>query len=167
MTSECKYCGAEIAWSKQEDENDERGFRWVPLDPDTDERHDCSTEEEEEEFDNTLRCRYCDEPIIFKAVQISKKNPQTGELETIDKRLPFDASQPSISHDCPERKEAWLAEISNRKGRSEAQLCKNGCGTLIYWNYDERSKKHKMPLPYEQASNAYHKCANYNPQRRR
>jgi hypothetical protein len=146
--AKCKRCEEPIAW-----EQDEYGEHWIPMDPDTGERHDCSAYEAAERKDIT-RCNLCKKEISFKYTTTN------GEEDEEPKWIPYevDGSKP---HSCLERNRAWQAEQSQRTGRSQAQLCRNGCGTLVFWNYDVRSKFNKKPLSYEQATNTYHKCPNY------
>jgi hypothetical protein len=162
--AKCKYCEEPIKWERDKEADGER--RWIPIDPDNGERHECSEFEKDDEQEeavikpqqNLPTCKYCNKEISFKQVVVSEEDQEL-------KWIPYsaDGKQP---HDCKERKEAWRAEQSQRTGRSQAALCKNGCGTLVFWNYDLRSKLNKKPLPYEQATNAYHSCPKYNPRRR-
>lgn len=161
--TECKYCGESIEWEK--DEADEK---WVPIEPNSGNRHNCSEYQNNETYsiNYSATCKYCNSPIVWKTVQISNRD-KTGQTVTISKWYPFDASQPNMQHRCEEQRHAWRAEQVNRTGRSESRLCGNGCGTLIYWNYDDRSNKNKKPLPYEQATNTRHICRNYEPREQR
>jgi|SRR5215216_78757 len=163
MTSECRFCGEEISWRKEKEYSRDSGFRWVPTDPETKEEHNC---EDNNDWSPIANCRYCNAKIIFKSIQVSNRDRQTGQITTVEKRLPFDPDNQSISHNCNQRKEAWLAELFQKSGRSDARPCKNSCGTLVFWNYDQRSKK-KLPLPFEEATNTLHRCPNYNPPKRR
>jgi hypothetical protein len=161
----CKFCDARIEWERDEDNQ-----RWVPMEPDSEgERHECRSERPQvrsEYRERSIECTYCGNDIVFREKEIQSKNPGTGEMESVIRKLPHDADDPSKSHNCAERRQAWLVEQESRTGRSEVQLCKNGCGALVFWNYDARSKFNNKPLPYEQASNPYHKCPKYNPKRK-
>jgi hypothetical protein len=166
--AKCKNCDEQIKW-----ERDEYDERWIPTDPDTGDRHSCRVYDEEESereaTTTTPRCKYCDKEISFKQIVINHGASDSGNNNDDDsgdlKWIPHepDGSRP---HNCQERKQAWMAEQSQRTGRSEAQLCRNGCGALVFWNYDVRSKINKKPLPYEQATNAYHTCPKYKPKQR-
>ena len=158
--AKCKYCEEPIEWKRDAD-----NAGWQPLDPETGERHECSEYEEPEREVPT--CNFCGAEITFKRVNINHgestaDSNDIGESKWIPHEL--DGSKP---HSCVERRKAWLAQQSQRTGRSEAQPCRNGCGVLVFWNYDQRSKANNKPLPFEQATNAYHKCKNYNPAMRR
>jgi hypothetical protein len=87
-------------------ELDDYEDKWIPVDPDTGERHSCSRRPRREP--DPVECQYCGDDIIFK-----KRLGKDG----VTKWLVYDADTNMI-HDCPERREEWLAEQENRKVRS-------------------------------------------------
>lgn len=76
--ADCKYCGEYIEWEYDPDEEIGGKSGWIPLDPETGERHQCG---EQEIF---RRCRDCGRPIVLKKVG-SKWKPFNEGLGTIHK----------------------------------------------------------------------------------
>jgi len=103
----------------------------------------------------TSKCRYCNQEIEWE------------RDEDNERWMPVESDSEGYRHRCNEQREAWQAEQETRTGRSEAQLCRNGCGTLVFWNYDVRSRKNNKPLPFEETSNTLHRCPNYNLSRKK
>jgi hypothetical protein len=156
----CRDCKKPIEW-----EYDEEDERWIPSDPDTHERHQCVAYEPPER--EAPRCNFCNEEITLKKIAVAVTHgSNSDEEDSGEMRWVVYNADGNQRHNCNARKESWLAEQSQRTGRSEAVLCRNGCGTMIFWDYNRRSKINKKPLPFEQVSNAYHKCPKYNPGRK-
>lgn len=74
--ADCKYCGECIEWEHDPDGEVGGKSGWVPIDPETGERHQC-----DELF---ITCRDCGKPIVLKKVG-SKWKPLNEGLGTIHK----------------------------------------------------------------------------------
>jgi len=76
--SKCKYCGEYIEWAYDVDREVDGRSGWVPIDPETGERHQC---ENQEIF---KKCNRCGKPIVLRKVG-SKWKPFDEGLGIIHK----------------------------------------------------------------------------------
>ena len=60
--AECKFCGEYIDWEHNSDEMVDGRSGWIPIDPETGERHQCGDQEIFKE------CWDCGKPIVLKKV---------------------------------------------------------------------------------------------------